>query len=114
MMGIYFLKNEIITKLENNKEWYQWTRNIEAFLGDKEQMKFLGEEISAEAPVAPNRIRRRKSLMQGRVLLGTQTHPASEKSTPAAYASQYLPLFVSLTGPQRIVKNNSMKIKEKD
>lgn len=52
--GTYFERNEIITKLEKRKEWYQWTRSSEEFLEDKQQVKFLGEEIGAKKPVTPN------------------------------------------------------------
>lgn len=45
--------NEITTKLENRKD-YQWTRNTEEFLGDKKQMRFLGEEMSTETVTVPN------------------------------------------------------------
>ena len=52
--------------MENNKKWYQWNRNTEEFLEDKEQMKFFGEEISVEKPAAPNRIRsKNKSHSRG-------------------------------------------------
>lgn len=34
--GTYFERNEIITKLEKRKEWYQWTRSSEEFLEYKE------------------------------------------------------------------------------
>ena len=78
MMDFFFFFKEQNHNKIGKQECYQWTRNTAKFLGDKEQMKFLGEEVSAKAPVAPKRIRR-ISFMQGRGLLGKQTYPAWEE-----------------------------------
>lgn len=51
------------------------------FLGDKEQMKFLGEEINTEAPAAPNRIRS-KNESHSRRRSVRETNPPNFRRRP--------------------------------